>query len=103
MGKESSWLHFQPPAETKLSGYVTQESSSEWAGASPQCSDPTTSTPPAEPFPNTPSVMEKLISTQNSSKGFKSDDHRTWEDFKTSRQQGGFGKGREWISTSCQL
>lgn len=49
---------------------------------------------PAEPFPNTPSAMEKLISAQNSSKGFKSDDHRfffhggTWEDFKTRSRQG---------------
>lgn len=37
---------------------------------------------PAEPFPDTPSAMEKLISAQNSSKGFKSDDHRffSWRD-----------------------
>lgn len=89
----------------RLSGCVTQESSSDWAWASPQCSNPTTNTPqtlfppgippslchqepvpaellPCRTFPNTPSVMEKLISAQNSSKGFKSDDHRffSWRD-----------------------
>lgn len=112
MGKDSPSLYFQPPAETQAQWQChTGKQLRLGLGFTPvlkshhqHLPDPFSTWHPTilvplgvcagrTAFPNTPSVMEKLISAQNGSKGFKSDDHRcfswrTWEDFKTSSQQG---------------